>query len=156
MTIFVTWQLRVTLDSIHNSCDALYTPPRYHPIPSIPGSRCKIHLRHVIIRKGRTLVSYLYFILPVIGQIHAPQRLHDIRRMANHWLRDHKILFLLLALSIFSLSGSQSTSSSLFETSKALSSSKWEQYKMDSQPSTDLMQCLARCELHQNDANHPG
>ena len=24
MTIFVTWQLRVTLDSIHNSCDILY------------------------------------------------------------------------------------------------------------------------------------
>ena len=157
MTIFVTWQLRATLDIICNSFDALYfTPPGYHPIPSILGFRCYAHLRRVIIRKGTTLVSYLYFILPVIGQIHGSQTLHDIRRMANHWPRDLKILFLLLALNISSLSGRQSRSSSLFEASKALSSSKWEQYKTESQPSTDLMQCLARCELHQNDANHPG
>ena len=79
--------------------------------------------------------------------------------MANIWLRDPKNFYLLLAF-IFSLVGSQSTSmmddASFFEASKALSSSKWEQYKTESQPSTDLMQCLARCELHQNDANHPG
>ena len=79
--------------------------------------------------------------------------------MANISLRDLKSLHLLLA-SIFSLVGSQNTGTiedaSLFEASKALSSSYWEQYKTESQPSTDLMQCLARCELHQNDANHPG
>ena len=80
--------------------------------------------------------------------------------MANIWLRDLKSLHLLLA-SIFSMVGSQNTGTidddaSLFERSKALSSTSWEQYKTESEPSTDLMQCLARCELHENDANHPG
>ena len=30
MTIFVTWQLRVTLDSIRNSCDVFYRNPHQH------------------------------------------------------------------------------------------------------------------------------
>ena len=70
--------------------------------------------------------------------------------MSKIRLRDLKKSFLLLSF-IFSLSTSQSKSSSLFEASKALSASKWEQYKIKSQPSTDLMQCLARCERHRND-----
>ena len=63
--------------------------------------------------------------------------------------RDLKHLLLLLSF-IFSLSTSQSKTSSLFEASKALSASKWEEYKIKSQPSTDLMQCLARCERHRS------
>ena len=68
-------------------------------------------------------------------------------------MRDLRICFLFLP-SILGLVGSQS--SSLFEASKALSSTNWEKYKTASQPSEDMMQCLARCEHHHNSATHPG
>ena len=55
---------------------------------------------------------------------------------------------------------SQSNYSSLFVASKAISTSNWETYKTESQPSNNLIQCLARCELHQsqwvNGQAHPG
>ena len=55
---------------------------------------------------------------------------------------------------------SQSNYSSLFVASKAISTSNWETYKTESQPSDNLIQCLARCELHQsqwaNGQTHPG
>ena len=59
---------------------------------------------------------------------------------------DVKVL-LVLAPIINSVAG-QNYSSSLFVASKALSTSNWELYKTESQPSSDLVQCLARCQLH--------
>ena len=35
MTIFVTWQLRVTLDSIRNSCDVYIDPSLFQDIGKI-------------------------------------------------------------------------------------------------------------------------
>ena len=60
-----------------------------------------------------------------------------------------------------STSGNSSTStSSLFVASKALSTDNWEFYKTESQPVSDLILCLARCEMHQNQwwngEGHPG
>ena len=74
--------------------------------------------------------------------------------MTNNWMRSGFNLYLLLA-SISSLVGS-SDDSSLFEASRALSSSYWEQYRTLSQPADDLMQCLARCELHENNPDYSG
>ena len=74
--------------------------------------------------------------------------------MTNNWMRSGFLSYLLLA-SISSLVGS-SDDSSLFEASKALSSSYWEQYRTLSQPADDLMQCLARCELHENHPDYSG
>ena len=58
----------------------------------------------------------------------------------------NSILFVLAP--IVNSVASQNYSSSLFVASKALSTSNWELYKTESQPSSDLIQCLARCELH--------
>ena len=55
---------------------------------------------------------------------------------------------LLVLAPIINSVASQNYSSSLFVASKALSTSTWELYKTESQPSSDLIQCLARCELH--------
>ena len=62
---------------------------------------------------------------------------------------------LVLATTIISSVVGQSTSgnsstSSLFVASKALSTDNWEFYKTESQPLSDLILCLARCEMHQN------
>ena len=59
---------------------------------------------------------------------------------------DVKVLLVLAP--IINSVASQNYSSSLFVASKALSTSTWELYKTESQPSSDLIQCLARCELH--------
>ena len=57
-------------------------------------------------------------------------------------------------------SSGNSSSSSLFVASKALSTDNWEFYKTESQPVSDLILCLARCEMHQNQwwngEGHPG
>ena len=70
---------------------------------------------------------------------------------------------LVLATIIISSVVGQSTSgnsSSLFVASKALSTDNWEFYKTESQPLSDLILCLARCEMHQNQwwngEGHPG
>ena len=60
---------------------------------------------------------------------------------------EFKVLLVLVPIVINSVA-SQNYSSSLFVASKALSTSNWELYKTESQPSSDLIQCLARCELH--------
>ena len=60
---------------------------------------------------------------------------------------EFKVLLVLVTNHISSVA-SQNYSSALFVASKALSTSNWELFKTDSQPSSDLIQCLARCELH--------
>ena len=59
---------------------------------------------------------------------------------------EFKVIFVLA--SILRCVAGQNYSSSLFVASKALSTSNWELYRTDSQPSSNLIQCLARCELH--------
>ena len=60
---------------------------------------------------------------------------------------EFKVLLVLVTIHISSVA-SQNYSSALFVASKALSTSNWELFKTDSQPSSNLIQCLARCELH--------
>ena len=60
---------------------------------------------------------------------------------------EFKVLLVLVTIHISSVA-SQNYSSALFVASKALSTSNWELFKTDSQPSSNLFQCLARCELH--------
>ena len=71
--------------------------------------------------------------------------------MANNCQLGYCMILLLLAHI-----SAASQSSSLYEPSKAVSSSSWSQYKTHSGPAVDVNQCLARCEQHHNDPSHSG
>ena len=60
---------------------------------------------------------------------------------------EFRVPLVLVTIMVSSVVG-QNYSSSLYVASKALSTTNWKLYQTDSQPSSNLIQCLARCELH--------
>ena len=83
MTIFVTWQLRVTLDSIRNSCDVYYT------IISVLYSLVEIAVNksfHIPVscpqnREELTLASFCFFLLLCLPVVSILQFTHFSRNL---------------------------------------------------------------------------